>query len=254
VRETPDSRLDIAKQVLEELVSRRRLESPSALLELADRLTGYTAVISNLPGAKRREADWRGFLELIRDLERGYEDVFTVVRWLRQLREAGAEIPRPPLEPGDAVSLVTIHSAKGLEWPVVVMPDLARGVPSSFGAVVFDPGLGVAVDFGEEGGKPALYRLIVDRKVRAQREETRRVFYVAPTRARDHLILTSTERQTERFCGLNVLRPGLERAEITFTPVLFNLQDSRPPELPAPSPAVPPRLLIEPADLAHARS
>jgi ATP-dependent helicase/nuclease subunit A len=247
VREVSDPGLDSAREVLEGLVSKRRIEAPSALLELADRFTGYTAVIANLPGAARREADWRGFLELIRGLERGNEDVFTVVRWLRQLREAEAEVPRPPLEPGNAVSLMTIHSAKGLEWPVVVLPDLARGIPTSFGGVVFDPDLGVAVDFGkEDGGEPALYRLITDKKVLSQQDEARRVFYVAPTRARDHLVLSSTSGYTERFCGLTVLQPGLEQAGVDFAPVPFHPEDARPPELPSPSPAVPPHLLLEP--------
>ncbi len=217
------------------------------MLELADQFTGYTAVVANLPGASRREADWRGFLELIRGLERGNEDVFTVVRWLRQLREAEAEVQRPPLEPGNAVSLVTIHSAKGLEWPMVVMPDLARGIPSSFGAVVIDPDLGVAINFGEEdGGEPALYRLIVDKKARSQEDEARRVFYVAPTRARDHLVLSSTSGQTERFSGLTVLQPGLQRAGVEFVAVPFLLEDAQPPELPSPTPVMPPRLLLEP--------
>jgi ATP-dependent helicase/nuclease subunit A len=66
-------------------------------LKFADRLTGYTAVLANLPGAERREADWRGFRELVRDLERGAADGFVVVCWLRQLYEAGVEVPRPPL-------------------------------------------------------------------------------------------------------------------------------------------------------------
>ena len=90
-------------------------------------------MIANLPGAERREADWRGFRELVGDLERGSDDAFTVVRWLRQLHEADAQVPRPPIEAGDAVSLMTIHAAKGLEWPVVVIPDLARAMPSSSG-------------------------------------------------------------------------------------------------------------------------
>ena len=95
VRESDDSRLDAAKEVLGDLLTKRRLEPPTALLQLADRLTGYTAVIANLPGAERRERDWRGFSELVSDLERGSDDAFTVVRWLRQLHKAEAQVPRP---------------------------------------------------------------------------------------------------------------------------------------------------------------
>jgi ATP-dependent helicase/nuclease subunit A len=246
VRESEDTRLDAAKEVLGGLLTKRRLEPPTALLQLADRLTGYTAVIGNLPGAERREADWRGFKELVGDLERGSDDAFTVVRWLRQLHEAEAQVPRPPIEPGDAVSLMTIHAAKGLEWPVVVIPDLARAMPSYSGAVAFDPELGVSVDFGEEEGQPALHRLISDKKARLEEDETRRVFYVAPTRARDHLILTCTGL-TERLCGLTVLQPGLELAGIPVLLVPFDPRDARPPELPSPLRAEPAGLLLTPA-------
>lgn len=243
VKDSDDTRLDAAKEVLGDLLSKRRLEPPTALLQLADRLTGYTAVIANLPGAERRETDWRGFKELVGDLERGSDDVFTVVRWLRQLHEAEAQVPRPPIEAGDAVSLMTIHAAKGLEWPVVVIPDLARAMPSSSGAVAFDPELGVSVDFGEEEGQPALHRLIRDKKARLEEDETRRVFYVAPTRARDHLILTCTGL-TERLCGLTILQPGLEMADIPVSPVTFDPKDARPPELPNLLPAEPAGLLL----------
>ena len=202
------------------------------------------SALANLPGAERRQADWRSFKELVRDLERGSDDAFTVVRWLRQLHEAEAQVPRQPIEAGDAVSLMTIHAAKGLEWPVVVIPDLARAMPAYSGAVVFDPELGVSVDFGEEEGQPALHRLIRDKKARLEEDETRRVFYVAPTRARDHLILTCTGL-TERLCGLTVLRPGLEMANIPASPVTFDPQDARAPELPNLLPAEPAGLLLD---------
>jgi superfamily I DNA/RNA helicase len=128
---------------------------------------------------------------------------------------------------------------------VVVIPDLARAMPSSSGAVAFDSEMGVSVDFGEENGQPALHRLIRDKKARLEEDETKRVFYVAPTRVRDHLILTCTGL-TERQCGLTVLQPGLEIASIPVSPVPFDARDAQPPELPNPLPAEPAGLLLGP--------
>jgi len=136
----------------------------SPFFALDDHLTGYTAVIANLPGAERREPDWRGFRDLVRDLARGSEDAFAVLRWLRRLLEADAEVPRPPLEAGDAVTLTTVHGSKGLEWPVVVLPDQDRRVPPRSDPILYDPQLGVGVDLGDDEEEPVLHSLISNRK------------------------------------------------------------------------------------------
>jgi ATP-dependent helicase/nuclease subunit A len=239
-------RLTEAVQVLEHLLDARRLESPAGVLALVDHLTGYTAVIANLPGAERREADWRGFRELVRELAHGSEDTFAVVRWLRRLLEAGAEVPRPPLEAGDGVTLTTIHGSKGLEWPVVILPDLDRRVPPRSDPILYDPELGGSVNLGRYEDEPVLHRLLSDRKAISEAAELRRLFYVALTRAGDHLILTATDAESNRLCGLTLLRPGLEFADVDFVPVPFHPEDARPPELSSPSPTAPSRLLIEP--------
>lgn len=248
VRESSRDHPQLAEpvEILNELFRARRVESPADLLAFADRLTGYTAVIANLPGAERREADWRGFRELVRDLERGFEDVFAVMHWLRSILDAGVQVPRPPLEAGNTVTLTTVHGSKGLEWPVVVLPDLDRRVPPDSGQVLFNPAFGVSVNLGGDEEKPILHHLISDHKASLREAELRRLLYVALTRTADHLILTTTEPYTHRLCGLTLLRSGLEFAGVDFAPVPFRPQDARPPELPAPTPTTPSHLLTQP--------
>jgi hypothetical protein len=123
-------------------------------------------------------------------------------------------------------------------------------MPSSSGAVACDPEMGVSVDFGEEYGQPAMHCLIKDSKWRHVEDETKRVFYVAPAWARDHLILTCTGL-TERQCGLTVLQSDLKVANIPVSPVTFDPRDAQPPELPSPSPAEPVGLLLTPAGVTN---
>jgi ATP-dependent helicase/nuclease subunit A len=133
-----------------------------------------------------------------------------------------------------------------LEWPVVVLPDLDRRVPPPSDQVLYDPELDVSIDLGCDEEEPVLHRLISDRKAILEEAELRRLLYVALTRAGDHLILTTTDMETNRLCGLTLLGPGLELAGINFVPVSFRPQDARPSELPSPLPTAPPRLLVKP--------
>jgi DNA helicase-2/ATP-dependent DNA helicase PcrA len=84
----------------------------------------------------------------------------------------------------DAVQLTTIHQAKGLEWPIVFMPALVAG---RFPSIL--------------AGKPK--RVMIGRELfEAKRyegsiEDERRLFYVAATRAKDLLVLSSFEGADE---------------------------------------------------------
>jgi ATP-dependent helicase/nuclease subunit A len=220
--------------VLGQLLKKRLIEAPSRLLQFANRLTGYCAVIANLPGAQRREADWRGFFELVLKLERSITDISVIVRQIRRLIDSEVKVPRPVIESQNAVSLMTIHGSKGLEWPIVIVPDLARESPSGSKKAYFDDKMGVAFEIeDEEGGvhTPALFTLLKQQHERREQEEARRIMYVALTRARDKVILYSTEAKGG---GLDLLRPGLDAASISFEPILFDpeLDLLRPPKNP----------------------
>ena len=221
-------------ECLNRLLGERSTEAPTRLLQIADRLTGYTAVIANLPGSTRRTADWQGFGGFIRQLELGTNDVLSVVRRLQQIVTSDVQIPRPAIEGGNAVSLMTIHAAKGLEWPIVVVPDLTRGSVNDSALVYFDPELGVALKLEDDDGakqKSALLTLLEYRKRQAEQEETKRVLYVAMTRVRDQLILTAP---STTGTSLDLLLPGLELQPelIPFDPELAKPVDAVPPQFP----------------------
>jgi ATP-dependent helicase/nuclease subunit A len=181
-----------------------RRMAPSELLHRADRATGYSATIANLPDGDRRQRDWRDFADLIAGLERGAGDTFGTVRRLRRIETARRAKPgtvqdffgRSPLEAGDAIDLMTIHASKGLEWPLVVLPDLLterEGGRTS--DLLFSAELGVAFRWRDpvdrEWQTPALLKLLQSENRRAERDESRRLFYVALTRSRDRLLLSA---------------------------------------------------------------
>ena len=204
--------------VLKKLLSQRNLEPPTRLLQLADRHTGYTAVLANLPHPDRREADWRGFREFLRTLEVGSGDLFGVMRRLKRLIDSDIRIPHLPVNAQNAVTLSTIHSAKGLEWSTVVVADLARSQPHSTKPVYFDPEVGVGLKLEDDAGEtqlPVVYRYLQQQKQRSDNEEALRILYVALTRSRDRLILTATEPNKG---NLALLRPGLDAAGIEIRP------------------------------------
>ena len=205
----PGETLAHARAVIGELLGGRAARSPSSLVSWADSLTGHSAVLAGLPGGRRRLADYSGFIDLVRRLEVGSEDLFTVWRRLRALLAAEVEVARPSLAADGAVTLLTIHGSKGLEWPVVVVADLDRRGPTQGPPVLIDAALGVALRLVDEAGEPAepaLYRVLRAGAAAREEQEARRLLYVALTRARDHLVLSAA---AEGGGALDTLEPGL---------------------------------------------
>ena len=104
---------------------------------------------------------------------------------------------------------MTIHAAKGLEWSVVIVPDLTRATPNNTNIIRFDPQIGVSWSLADDEGekqKPALFILLEQQQKQQEIEESKRLLYVALTRARDRLILTAPQT---KGLGLDLLQPGI---------------------------------------------
>ena len=109
------------------------------------------------------------------------------------LDERGGRREPAPAE-GDQVTISTIHGAKGLEWPVVVLADCRPfHAQARSGPVLWDEEAG-AVVVTSAGGAPtaAKARWEGTRAARVDREERTRLIYVGMTRAQDLLVVTTT--------------------------------------------------------------
>ncbi|HLW86028.1 MAG TPA: ATP-dependent DNA helicase [Candidatus Sulfotelmatobacter sp.] len=105
-------------------------------------------------------------------------DLNHLIEYLGYFREAGGVIPMPTEETADAVRLMTVHLAKGLEFPHVL---ILRANSSSFPASYRE----TLVEFPNQLRDPDSIAEGDDRTLYGQEE--RRLFYVAMTRARDSL-------------------------------------------------------------------
>jgi ATP-dependent helicase/nuclease subunit A len=141
----------------------------------------------------QREANVRKFLTLIEDLEASGEHP---LRILNALEQAGADEAKADVRVEDVpgVQILTVHAAKGLQFPVVFLPGLdatIRSAGSSGDKLVVEEMSPdeVKVSYIPDAGirrEHPLHREHVEQEY----EEEKRVFYVACTRARDAMFLT----------------------------------------------------------------
>ncbi len=186
-------RVEFAARTLRELRGlKNRLPIAGLLNEMSAR-TGYDAALVAEFLGTRKLANLRKLIDQARVFDRS--GVFTLSDFIAQLSEAVAKQPDEApaamhAEGSNVVRLMTIHQAKGLEFPVVIVPDLNRREPPQRGAFAFDDRLGPAVKSPDGEAVTGVELFHTTERVQAAAESLR-VFYVAVTRAADHLILSS---------------------------------------------------------------
>ncbi len=164
--------------------------------------TGYDALLSGLPRGMQRLANLRKVLDWLRETERGAHTTSAAVA--RKLADQIASPPQIPeatlLDPAqNAVTIMTVHSAKGLTKRVVMVPDISFSgqADRSFAQVFFDdalqPRLGLRVtDPDRTSVKSPGFEAANQRTSEIRKRESDNLFYVAMTRARDLVVTSAT--------------------------------------------------------------
>jgi ATP-dependent helicase/nuclease subunit A len=176
----------------------------SSLIWQLYRDTGFFEFVGGLPGGKQRQANLRALYDRARQYEStSFRGLFRFLRFIERMRERGDDLgaARALGEQEDVVRLMTIHSSKGLEFPIVFVAGLSRRFNMmdlhqpylldkelGFGSKLVNPKLRISY--------PTLLQQTIKRKMKKESmAEEMRVLYVALTRAKEKLLLVGTVNQ-----------------------------------------------------------
>jgi ATP-dependent exoDNAse (exonuclease V) beta subunit len=170
----------------------------SELIERAIEAGGYRRHVLALDWGERRLANVHKLLRLARRFEAGegrdLRGFLDHVAYLQGAVKVEPDAPVDGVEP-DAVRLMTVHAAKGLEFPVVCLADLGRQPRTQTPDLLVDGDrLGVRLVRLDGAGSSAALdyeELCRERREREAQEEDR-ILYVAMTRARERLLLSGS--------------------------------------------------------------
>ena len=161
----------------------KKTEFQSKMLLLSNGKKRYANLIKLIELCKTQEEfeplTLREFIEIVE----GYK--------FREIRESEAPVES---EEDDVVKLITTHSAKGLEFPVVIVADVDRDNirPSDYFVYSKKHGISFKIlnPLTNEAEVPLSYERINDEITQKELQESKRLLFVAMTRAQEHLILS----------------------------------------------------------------
>ena len=166
---------------------------PALIDQLFSRLPVIELAAASLHG-EQAVANLYKVREIAVDIaERPHISLNGFVDWLiDRLAEQREEAERGLAEETlDAIRILTIHKAKGLEFPVVILPGLHHGASSGNRDHLVSHDWGSGVLGVSVGGRCTFGAVMTKEKYQVKEEaEQRRVFYVAMTRAKERLILS----------------------------------------------------------------
>lgn len=131
-----------------------------------------------------------------------FEGLYNFIRYVNTVIESGAEFASgKENESENAVTIITVHKSKGLEYPIVFLADAATDLISKNerrSRVAYSDEYGIAMRTRVPGGlalvSSPIYNAIIDKNTDMSVEEELRVYYVALTRARERLYITGSPK------------------------------------------------------------
>ena len=198
-----------AKEFLQRIDHYRNLTPYTSIRDLLQRILDdydYLNYVTALPAGSKRRANVEMLLTKASAFEKtSYFGLFHFIRYMEQLEKYDVDYGEADTldENADVVRIMSIHKSKGLEFPVVFVSGLSKrfNMQDANQSLIVDMDLGVAVDYVDSVRRiknKTLRRAVLSAKMKEDNlAEELRVLYVALTRAREKLILTSVLEKAE---------------------------------------------------------
>ena len=205
--------------ILGALRKEARMCSITSLLEQCFRLTKLDSIYGAMPDGDIKGANIQAFYQLAVDYEKqSLKDLSQFVNYLNSVENRG--LTAAVNHPSDAVTIMSIHKSKGLEFPVVFLCNLSRrfNMENLRAQILCDKELGLGLSIANTDKRiryPSAAKRAISVKMAAESvSEEMRVLYVAMTRARDRLIMTYASQSLESDLKDIVLRQDFDGGEL----------------------------------------
>ena len=206
-------------KVLRELRQESKMNSLTGLIERCFSLTRFDSIYGSMPGGDAKKANLQMFFQLAVDFEKAtLRDVNQFLEHLDALEGRG--IIGAGASSSGAVTIMSIHKSKGLEFPVVFLCGLARvfNRESMREQILCDKELGLGLSVADAVNRiryPSIARRAIMVKMAAESlSEEMRVLYVAMTRARDRLVMMYSVKKPETDLADIALRMDFDKGRL----------------------------------------
>ena len=205
-------------QTLAHLRREARMYPIAHLIQKIFELTRMDSIYGARSDGEARKANLQAFYQLAANYENGsHRDLEQFLEYLELQEEKGLKVAGEST--AGAVTIMSIHKSKGLEFPVVFLSNLSRNfnTESQRAQVMCHKELGLGLSVADSG-KRVRYatvskRSIVARTAAESLSEEMRVLYVAMTRPQDRLIMTYAAKKVEEKLRTLALQMGDGRSE-----------------------------------------